>query len=316
MVVSNSVLLPVDDEKILDTSVLPVLSSLFVSLLFSRWTGRNMILLCTEKNGADSSGNNNLFCIMKFIFSKATIVQCVLAIIPMFFLTYPIFLCFFLRSPIKSKGHITLDVCTPEGQVARSVFSRSNLQHVPALFTALRKTTWGGLFPVISSNLERSDLSKNAKGTRYLGNSERDKGSQVLFDKFSNTKSAKAKAAKDSNVVDNSRNSKGGKSKSVAMLDADDSDSESYAAQAAQSIPGLKPGMVPSGEMIAASKSARYRRLLEVQAMREEEEEERAQENVEKESTGRSRGRGRGVSAQLERLKAKRAQKEAESADA
>jgi len=293
----------------------------FVSLsYFSRWTGRNTILPCTEKNGADSSGTYNLFCedflpffcIMKLfvlagndLLVSASNNSNVLSDI-----------CFFIRSPIKSKGHITLDVCTPEGQVARSVFSRSNLQHVPALFTALRKTTWGGLFPVISSNLERSDLSKNAKGTRYLGNAERDKGSQVLFDKFSNTKSAKAKAAKESNVVDNSRTSKGGKSKSVAMLDDDDSDSESYAAQAAQSIPGLKPGMVPSGEMIAASKSARYRRLLEVQAMREEEEEERAQENAEKESSGRSRGRGRGVSAQLERLKAKRAQKEAESADA
>eukprot|EP01032_Pedospumella_encystans_P018347 gene18347-20890_t len=234
-----------------------------------------------------------------------------------------------VRSPIKSKGHITLDVCTPEGQVARSVISRSNLQHVPALFTALRKTTWGGLFPVISSNLERSNLSKNAKGTRYLGNAERDKGSQVLFDKFSNTKSPKVKATKESKVEGST--SKGSKFKSTVPLDAD-SDSESYAAQAAQSIPGLKPGMVPSNEMIAASKSARYRRLLEAQAMREEEEEERAlaaqkrprggdsnevtQESGEKEGSGRSRGRGRGVSAQLERLKAKRAQKEAEGADA
>ena len=175
---------------------------------------------------------------------------------------------------------------------------------------------------MISSNLERSNLSKNAKGTRYLGNAERDKGSQVLFDKFSNTKSPKVKATKESKVEGNT--SKGSKFKSTVPLD-DDSDSESYAAQAAQSIPGLKPGMVPSNEMIAASKSARYRRLLEAQAMREEEEEERAlaaqkrprsgdsnevtQESGEKESSGRSRGRGRGVSAQLERLKAKRALK-------
>lgn len=242
---------------------------------------------------------------------------------------------FFARSPIKSKGHITLDVCTPEGQVARSVLSRSNLQHVPALYTALRKTTWGGLFPVISSNLQKSDLGKNRKGTRYLRNVEFDKGSQVLFNKFSNTKSKiTTNEGADGSATKGVKKAKGAKGKAKFGADEEvDSDSES---EPVQSIPGLKPGMVPTSEMVAASKSARYRRLLETQAMREEEEEERAlaaqkagrrggdtlssaaQEGGEKESSGRGRGRraGGGGSAQLERLKARRAQKDAESAEA
>lgn len=52
------------------------------------------------------------------------------------------------RSPIKSKGHVVMDLCTPEGRLLRNTVSRSNLHHIPALYTALRKTTWGGLFPV------------------------------------------------------------------------------------------------------------------------------------------------------------------------
>ena len=64
------------------------------------------------------------------------------------------------RSPIKSKGHIVIDLCVPEGSIIRSSLSRSNMLQVPSLYTALRKTTWGGLFPVLSDSVERSPLSK------------------------------------------------------------------------------------------------------------------------------------------------------------
>lgn len=48
---------------------------------------------------------------------------------------------------MKAKGHITLDLCTPQGLISRSVFSRANVLQIPTLFVAIRKTTWGGLFP-------------------------------------------------------------------------------------------------------------------------------------------------------------------------
>jgi len=57
-----------------------------------------------------------------------------------------------VRSPIKNKGHITMDVCTPQGQLLRSTLSRANLRHIPALYSSLRKTTWGGLFPVLADD--------------------------------------------------------------------------------------------------------------------------------------------------------------------
>jgi ribosomal protein RSM22 (predicted rRNA methylase) len=68
-----------------------------------------------------------------------------------------------LRSPIKGKGHITVDMCVPSGLIVRSILSRSGLNHFPALFIAARKTTWGGLIPVILEDPTSSPLMKNAK---------------------------------------------------------------------------------------------------------------------------------------------------------
>lgn len=59
------------------------------------------------------------------------------------------------RTPIKSKGHITLDLCTPNGEIIRSTFSRSKVINVPSMFVALRKTSWGGIFP--SNILDKDD---------------------------------------------------------------------------------------------------------------------------------------------------------------
>jgi ribosomal protein RSM22 (predicted rRNA methylase) len=52
-----------------------------------------------------------------------------------------------IRSPIKAKGHIVLDACTPTGRIQRSTLSRGNVMNIPSLFVSIRKTTWGGLFP-------------------------------------------------------------------------------------------------------------------------------------------------------------------------
>lgn len=70
--------------------------------------------------------------------------------------TMPVLICFlscacyvlFFRPPLKNKGHIIMDLCVPDGSVIRSTFSRSNLQPVPQLYRTLRKTSWGGMFPV------------------------------------------------------------------------------------------------------------------------------------------------------------------------
>ena len=99
-----------------------------------RLTGTSTSRHCTGRNGAASSGNIDAFsCIQYIAIPKASLCS----------------LCC-CRSPIKSKGHITLDVCTPEGRLVRNTVSRSNLHQIPSLYTAMRKTTWGGLFPVLA----------------------------------------------------------------------------------------------------------------------------------------------------------------------
>ena len=69
-----------------------------------------------------------------------------------------------MRSPIKSKGHATLDLCVPSGVLTRSVLSRGNMLQVPSLYTAMRKTTWGGLFPALLEEEERSPLAIKSAG--------------------------------------------------------------------------------------------------------------------------------------------------------
>jgi len=53
-----------------------------------------------------------------------------------------------LRSPIKKKGHILMDVCQSDGTASRATLTRATVpQGVPALYSALRKISWGGLYP-------------------------------------------------------------------------------------------------------------------------------------------------------------------------
>ena len=71
-----------------------------------------------------------------------------------------------LRSPLKMKGHVTMDLCHPSGSLIRNTVSRGNLLQVPSLYIALRKTSWGGLFPCLMEQEERSALALKAKGNR------------------------------------------------------------------------------------------------------------------------------------------------------
>ncbi len=52
-----------------------------------------------------------------------------------------------LRSPLKGTGHITMDLCLPNGHLHRYVHSRSEVEALPRLYNAMRKIAWGGLLP-------------------------------------------------------------------------------------------------------------------------------------------------------------------------
>lgn len=41
-----------------------------------------------------------------------------------------------------------MDLCVASGDVIRSTFSRSNMMPVPQLYKSMRKTSWGGMFPI------------------------------------------------------------------------------------------------------------------------------------------------------------------------
>ncbi|CAM9989787.1 unnamed protein product, partial [Ectocarpus fasciculatus] len=53
-----------------------------------------------------------------------------------------------IRMTMMTTRHIIMDLCMPTGDIVRSTFSRANIQPVPQLYKTLRKTSWGGLFPV------------------------------------------------------------------------------------------------------------------------------------------------------------------------
>jgi hypothetical protein len=48
-----------------------------------------------------------------------------------------------------------MDVCCSDGTTQRNTISKGNMIGVPALFSALRKTTWGGLFPVVRPSADQ-----------------------------------------------------------------------------------------------------------------------------------------------------------------
>jgi ribosomal protein RSM22 (predicted rRNA methylase) len=54
-----------------------------------------------------------------------------------------------LRSPLKKKGHVVMDLCGPDGNLQRATTTRKTIPRVPALYAGLRKTHWGGLYPAL-----------------------------------------------------------------------------------------------------------------------------------------------------------------------
>lgn len=59
-----------------------------------------------------------------------------------------------------------MDLCMPSGEIVRSTFAKSNILPVPQLYKALRKTSWGGLFPAGTGDEDnKSVLMKNPKKT-------------------------------------------------------------------------------------------------------------------------------------------------------
>ncbi|CAM9882881.1 unnamed protein product [Chrysoparadoxa australica] len=53
-----------------------------------------------------------------------------------------------VRPPLKSKGHVTMDICTPTGELTRTVVSRKKVAHIRGFYNASRKSRLGGLWPV------------------------------------------------------------------------------------------------------------------------------------------------------------------------
>lgn len=54
---------------------------------------------------------------------------------------------FSCRSPLKVKGHVLFDGCTPNGEIYRHTMARSDFEALPALYRVGRKASWGGLLP-------------------------------------------------------------------------------------------------------------------------------------------------------------------------
>ena len=52
----------------------------------------------------------------------------------------------------------------PSGAITRSVLSKGNMLQLPTLYSAMRKVTWGGLFPVLLEEEERSPLMVKSAG--------------------------------------------------------------------------------------------------------------------------------------------------------
>jgi hypothetical protein len=65
-----------------------------------------------------------------------------------------------LRSPLKRKGHVSIDICAPTGDMVRSTLSKGPVSHIPSLFTAIKRTTWGGLHPMLPGEALKSPLSQ------------------------------------------------------------------------------------------------------------------------------------------------------------
>ena len=63
-----------------------------------------------------------------------------------------------------------MDVCGSDGKIERLLLSKATIPQVPSLYSALRKTTWGGLYPafapremgrVVNSHFDAATATRN-----------------------------------------------------------------------------------------------------------------------------------------------------------
>jgi ribosomal protein RSM22 (predicted rRNA methylase) len=52
-----------------------------------------------------------------------------------------------VRNPKKGRGHVVLDMCMPEGVLAKGVVSKKRAKVTPGRYKAATKAQWGGLWP-------------------------------------------------------------------------------------------------------------------------------------------------------------------------
>lgn len=71
-----------------------------------------------------------------------------------------------IRSPLKKKGHVVLDMCTNEGKKQRFIHSRARLSNLPNFYVGVRRLTWGGLIPdYMNQSVKKQD--KQSKQNKH-----------------------------------------------------------------------------------------------------------------------------------------------------
>jgi hypothetical protein len=80
-------------------------------------------------------------------------------------------------TPIKSDGHVLIDLCMPNGKMRRFIQARSSLRMLPGLYTAVRKSTLGGIMPVYFQGHERM-LSAEINAQKVLEEARREKSAK------------------------------------------------------------------------------------------------------------------------------------------
>jgi ribosomal protein RSM22 (predicted rRNA methylase) len=77
-----------------------------------------------------------------------------------------------LRSPLKGTGHITMDLCLPNGHLHRYVHARSEVEALPRLYNAMRKVSWGGLLPAFMIEPTYTTMMRT-RTTKQVGKDEK-----------------------------------------------------------------------------------------------------------------------------------------------
>ena len=71
-----------------------------------------------------------------------------------------------IRSPLKKKEHVVMDVCYPDGTLGRSVISKGKEGRLPLFYRAARKSQWGGLYPAYHFGKTTEILQETAEDIR------------------------------------------------------------------------------------------------------------------------------------------------------